>query len=79
MSELLPSLVVTTTLAEPAAWGSVLQVMDVAELELIGPQAASPIVTAVADARLVPVMVTVLRPPNGPLLGLIEVTVGKST
>ena len=41
--------------------------------------ACPPIVTPVRLLRLVPVMVTLVPPAVGPLLGLIEVTVGAAT
>ena len=41
--------------------------------------ALDPKSTALAPPRLVPVMVTLVPPPVGPLVGLIEVTVGAAT
>ena len=41
--------------------------------------ALEPKSTAVAPERLVPLMVTLVPPPVGPLVGLIEVTVGAGT
>jgi hypothetical protein len=38
-----------------------------------------PIVTAVAPVKLVPVMVTLVPPAVGPLLGLMPVTAGATT
>jgi hypothetical protein len=41
--------------------------------------ACGPIVTPVAPVNPVPVMVTLVPPAVGPLLGLIDVTVGAGT
>lgn len=71
--------VVTTTLAEPALPAGVVAVMLVALTTVKDVAAAPPIVTPVAPVKLVPVIVTLVPPPVGPLDGLIDVTVGAGT
>ena len=69
----------TSTLAAPAVPAGVVQVIEVAVLALSAVQAAPPILTALALVRVVPVMVTLVPPAVGPLLGLMAVTVGGPT
>ena len=64
---------VTSTVPEPA--GEV-AVIDVAEIAITLVALAAPNLTAVAPVKLVPVMVTVVPPVAGPLVGLMLVTVG---
>jgi hypothetical protein len=52
-------------------WPDVSEVIEVAGV--------APNSTAVALARLDPVIVTKVVPPAGPLVGLIDVTVGAAT
>ena len=51
----------------------------VAELTVKPVAAVAPKVTAVVPLKLVPVMVTLVPPPVGPLVGLKAVTVGAAT
>ena len=53
--------------------------MVVALVTLTAVAAAPPKLTAVAPARLLPVIVTDVPPALGPLAGLIEVTTGPET
>ena len=69
-----PPAVVTVTSTVPLPAGEV-AVIEVAESAVIV-AALDPKSTALAPPRLVPVMVTLVPPPVGPLVGLIEVTVG---
>ena len=72
-----PPTVVTVTSTVPVPAGEV-AVIEVAESAVIV-AALDPKSTALAPPRLVPVMVTLVPPPVGPLVGLIEVTVGAAT
>ena len=73
-----PSVVTATSLA-PALPAGVVAVM-VVEFTIVTPVAeAPPIVIAVAPVKLVPVIVTLVPPAVGPLLGLMPVTVGAAT
>ncbi|MNQ66367.1 hypothetical protein D3C85_808580 [compost metagenome] len=72
---LVPPAVVTRTSTVPVPAG-VVAVIWVA-LSTVTPDAdAPPKVTAVAPVKFVPVMVTLVPPPVGPLFGEIDVTVG---
>jgi hypothetical protein len=74
-----PPGVVTTTLANPAAWAPVTATIEV-ELRAVTPVAAMPpIVTVAPETNPVPVRVTTVLPDVEPLVGLIEVTVGSSS
>ncbi|MHC2619285.1 hypothetical protein ACVIW2_001317 [Bradyrhizobium huanghuaihaiense] len=73
-----PPAVVTLTSTVPLPAGEV-AVIWVAELTVKPVAAVAPNVTAVAPVKLVPVMVTVVPPPAGPVVGEIEVTVGAAT
>ena len=67
---------VTVTVTAPAAWAAVVAVID-ALLTTFTPVAGVPPRLTVAPGRKpVPVMVTEVPPAAGPVLGLIEVTVG---
>ena len=80
MAALVPAAVVTSTLAVPAVREGVVQVIEVVELTEGDVQALPPIVAVVASVtKLVPVIVTLVPPAVGPLLGLIEDTVGAAT
>ena len=68
---------VTVTSTVPLPAGEV-TVMEVAESAVTAPDVV-PNLTDVAEARLVPVMITVVLPVDGPLVGAIEVTVGAAT
>lgn len=70
-----PPAVVTVTSTVPVPTGEV-AVIDVALTTLTPVAGVAPNVTAVALRRLVPVMVTVVPPPPGPVVGEIELTVG---
>ena len=73
-----PPAVVTVTWTIPVPAGDV-AVIWVAELTVKPVAAVAPNATAVAFRRLVPVMVTVVPPPPGPVVGDIDVTVGAAT
>jgi hypothetical protein len=73
---LLVSVLVTTTLTAPAAWAGVVAVIEVL-FTTVTPVADVPPSFTVAPAKNpVPVMVTAVAPLVGPVLGVIEVTVG---
>ena len=74
-----PPAVVTVTSTVPVAPAGEVAVMDVAELTVNPVALVAPNLTAVAPVKLVPVMVTVVPPPDGPDVGEIEVTVGGPT
>ncbi|MNE07162.1 hypothetical protein D3C80_997690 [compost metagenome] len=74
---LVPPAVVTRTSTAPVPAGAV-AVIDVALLT-VWLAVIPPKVTVVAPARFVPLMVTVVPPPVGPLFGAIDVTVGAPT
>ena len=74
-----PPAVVTVTSTVPVAPAGEVAVMDVAELTVNPVALVAPNFTAVAPVKLVPVMVTVVPPPEGPDVGAIEVTVGGPT
>ena len=71
-----PLAVVTLTAAWPAAPAGDVAVMEVAELTVKLVAATPPKLTAVAPVKLVPVMVTLVPPATGPVLGAIDVMVG---
>jgi hypothetical protein len=73
---LLPTGVVTTTLAAPAAPAGVVAVMVVALTTVTPVAAVPPKVTLVAPVKPVPRMITLVPPAMGPEFGLTEVTVG---
>ena len=71
-----PSVVVTSTLASPAVPGGVVAVILV-ELTTLTLVAGTPLmVTAVAPVKLIPVMVMVVPPATGPIVGEILVRSG---
>ena len=76
LATLVTLVVVTRTLADPAAWAGVVAVMVVALTTVTPVAAVPPMVTAVAPVKPVPVMVTEVPPVVGPVLGVIDVTVG---
>ena len=73
-----PPVVVTRTSTVPVPAGAV-AVIWVAELTVNVVAGVAPKVTAVAPAKFVPVMVTVVPAVMGPADGEIEVTVGAAT
>ena len=75
LAALEPPMVVTITLADPALPAGVIAVMEVAlaTLKLAG---APPIVTDVAPATLVPVMVMLVPPAADPTEGETLINVG---
>ena len=81
LAALVPPAVVTSTLfAVPALPEGVVQVIEVVELTEGAAQVLPSIVAVVAPVtKLVPVIVTLVPPAVGPLLGLIAVTVGAAT
>ena len=74
-----PPGVVTSTLAVPAAWAGVMQVMLVAVFPDKLVAAVPPMVTPVAPVRFVPAMVTLVPPAVLPLVGAMLATVGGAT
>ena len=68
--------VVTVTSTWPADPADETAVTEVAEFTTTPVAAFAPKCTAVAPVRLVPVMVTLVPPAVGPLVGATEVTVG---
>ena len=79
MTAFVPPAVVTKTLAVPKACAGVTHVMLVAVFPLRLVAAAPPMVTPVALVKFVPVIVTLVPPTVGPLLGAIDVTLGGAT
>ena len=67
---------VTSTVPEPAG---LVAVIDVALLTVTAVAAVEPNATVSPDAKPVPVMVTVVPPAAGPLVGLTADTVGAAT
>ena len=74
-----PSELVTTTLAVPAEWGAAVAVIDVLLTTTTLVAAVPPIVTVAPARNPVPAMVRLPPPLMGPVLGVIEVTVGAGT
>src|SRR5205807_4825814 len=72
-----PSGVVTVTSTPPAPAGEIAEI-EVADSTLKLVAFAAPNLTAVAPARFVPVMVTLVPPDGGPSVGLNAVTVGRN-
>ena len=66
--------VVTVTSTVPVPAGEVAVIEPAVSAVMVA--ALVPKSTAVAPERLVPVMVTEVPPPAGPVVGLMEVTVG---
>lgn len=79
MAAFVPPAVVTRTLAAPALPDGVVQVIEVADTTFTLVQAAPPTVTPVAPVRFVPVMVMLVAPAVGPLVGDTDATVGAAT
>ena len=71
----MPNPVVTLTSTVPVPAGEV-AVIDVAELTVKPVAGVAPKLTAVAPVKPVPVMVTEVPPAVGPVVGVVEVTVG---
>ena len=71
----MPNTVVTLTSTVPVPAGEV-AVIDVAELTVKPVAGVAPKLTAVAPVKPVPVMVTEVPPAVGPVVGVVEVTVG---
>ena len=71
----MPPGVVTVTSTVPVPAGEV-AVIWLALLTLKEPAALPPNLTAVAPVKLVPVIVTLVPPADGPVFGLTLVTVG---
>jgi hypothetical protein len=76
MEDPLPPLAVTETVTPPAVCAGVVAVIVVLLVAVIPVALAPPKVTAVAPVKPLPVIVTDVPPPVGPLLGLMLVTVG---
>ena len=70
-----PPTVVTVTSTVPVPAGAVAKI-EVAELTVKLVAAVAPKFTAVAFVKFVPVMVTLVPPVVGPVVGVIELTVG---
>ena len=79
MFAFVPPAVVTKTLAVPTVPTGVEQVILVAVFPLRLVAATPPMVMPVAPVKFVPVIVTLVPPTVGPLLGVIDVTVGAAT
>ena len=75
VAALVPPGVVTMTSTVPAAWAGLVTTIWVLVLEMIV-AATPPKVTLVTQSKAVPVMVTVVPPVLGPLLGETPVTTG---
>ena len=73
-----PPAVVTVTSMVPAVPGGAVAVMELAESAVMVPDEA-PKLTVEAPDRLLPVMISDVPPPDGPLVGLIPVTEGEPT
>lgn len=71
-----PPIVVSTTFTAPAEWAGVTTVTELALTFVSDVPAVPPNVTAVVFAKLVPVIVTVVLPVDGPLTGDTVVIVG---
>jgi hypothetical protein len=76
---LVPPGVVTVTSTAPAEPAGEVAVIWVAELTVKVVALVLPSFTAVAPEKFVPVIVTVVPPAVGPLVGESEVTVGAAT
>ena len=74
LATLVPAVVVTDTSTVPLPGGEVATIV-VGPLAVIVP-AVPPNLTAVAPAKLLPVIVTLVPPALGPLVGEIPVTAG---
>ena len=74
----MPPAVVTVTSTVPAPAGEV-AVMEVALFTVKLVAAVAPNFTAVAAVKPVPVMLTIVPPAVGPLVGAMPVTVGAPT
>jgi hypothetical protein len=70
-----PPVVVTVTSTVPVPGGDV-AVIEVLELTVKLVASVEPNLTVLAPLKLVPVIVTMVPPASGPLLGLTPVTVG---
>ena len=73
---LCPPGLVTATVTAPAACAGVVAVIEVLFTTTTLVAAVPPKVTVAPVAKFVPVMVTAVPPPVGPLLGLTLLTVG---
>ena len=72
-------LTVTVTVTAPAACAGVVAVIDVLLTTTTLVAAVPPNVTVAPEAKFVPVIVTAVPPPTGPLFGDTLVTVGEVT
>src|SRR5712692_1250792 len=72
----MPPAVVTVTSTGPAAPAGLVAAIDVAELTVKLVAVVLPNLTTVAPVKLVPVIVTLVPPAAGPLVGLRLVTAG---
>ena len=70
------SVLVTTTLTDPAVCAGVVAVIDVLPTTFTLVAAVPPRLTVAPARKPVPVMVTAVPPATGPAFGLIEATVG---
>src|SRR5437763_8858999 len=75
---LVPPRVVTCTSTIPTGSGGDVATIEVGELTVKPEALAGPNVTAVALARLIPLSVTEVPPPDAPLAGMTPVTAGGS-
>jgi hypothetical protein len=76
LAVLVPPLVVTSTLALPAVFAPVVQVIEVALTTLTPVHVTAPMVTVAPLTKFVPVMVTAVAPAVEPDDGEIALTVG---
>ena len=76
LAALVPYVVVTSTLAVPELPAGVVAVMVVSLTTVTAVAALPPMVTPEAPVNFVPVIVTLVPPRVGPLVGEIAITVG---
>ena len=72
-------MVVTLTFTVPADSSGEVAVMEVAEFTVTAVAVMVPNLTVAEEVKLVPVMVTEVPPVVGPLVGVIEVTLGTAS
>lgn len=71
-----PSVLETATVTAPTALAGVDAVIEVLFTTVTPVAAVPPKLTVAPVKKLVPVIVTPVPPPTGPVLGVIDVTVG---
>jgi hypothetical protein len=75
---LVPPIVVTVMSTAPEDSAGEVAVIEVALVTVKLVAAIDPNLTALAPVRFVPVIVTLVPPPNAPAVGLTAVTVGRA-